>query len=726
MPPPVVVPLGTSRDSPALELYLPSAANAASEELRPAVIVCSGGSYKWWNHKGEGVPAAQWVASLGCVGCLLHYRLGPWPTPREDLHVALALLRNSPEAREVWRIDASRLAVLGFSAGAHLAAQAVAAGTSIRVLVLVYPPVADADNVDTLEAFRANRLAPESSTDLPCQHPLPASYVVASTNDQVCPPQLHADVVVEGLTEVGVRVTYQRQRLGAHGFGCIPKWTAKCTEWLRAELPLTEMPPLSEFQPPSDRSQDVGDFAEEPDDVAEAEIAELRATHAHLQPDEQASNPASVRGRIVARRQPRGRVQRVFLDLQAGSEQLQLVVQAAVPQATSTPSVASSFTESVGASGDGVPVDDRRTTTYGASRQAEVLTPEIQPGVFVHAVGHPGRIPAGRIAGRGALALFVAPDDISILPEPTVSVSGESPAAVSVSAVAATGRGSTRPDGGEFHTTRFHMTPSTTGWQSALQQLRCGANNNMTWAGGQPLPNAPPGSPGCWLLPASDEVALEIARSQDELRALGWRLLTCDKRVVARLSNKSTFRDHAEALGLLRHLPEHYPTPEMAMFPCIMKGAEGNNGQNVKIVTSGEMLRHKVGLDWASGRVLLQELVPGRVEYSCSLLVMDGEVFDSVVMEYTYDREEFVWPFVKEEKEKRVSQDRVCTPHLSVMRKLLVGYSGICNFNYKVRPGGDIAIFEINTRVGGDLGEDVPRWRARLFLERLNGCSQGT
>ena len=54
------------------------------------------------------------------------------------------------------------------------------------------------------------------------------------------------------------------------------------------------------------------------------------------------------------------------------------------------------------------------------------------------------------------------------------------------------------------------------------------------------------------------------------------------------------------------------------------------------------------------------------------------------------------------------------------MGAFVCGYSGICNFNYKVRKGGDICVFEINTRVGADLACDVPRARAKELFEKLN------
>lgn len=106
---------------------------------------------------------------------------------------------------------------------------------------------------------------------------------------------------------------------------------------------------------------------------------------------------------------------------------------------------------------------------------------------------------------------------------------------------------------------------------------------------------------------------------------------------------------------------------------------------------------------------------------STSLIVKDGAILDAVITEYTYEDEAYVWPFVKEDKSKRNSHDALPDEHRAAMTALLAGFSGVCNFNYKVRPGSNkIAIFEVNVRCGGDLGNDIPRWRARTFLETLD------
>ena len=640
-----------------------------------------------------------------CVAVVLRYRLPlctppepryPWPAARDDLLAAVAYMQ-SQAAQTRWNIAPGKLGILGFSAGAHLAAQAAYAA-GVCALVLVYPPLTDADGVGTLDAVRAAHqrtpgvhsstvgastgmranAAMDAATATPtaaqdAAPTLPACYVVASTVDRVCPPNTHADVLVAELNQLGARtVVYQRQRLGAHGFGCVRKWTAKCAVWLRAELGVPDGDAAMHRTGHTTAASAVVGLEHDPNEV---NIIELRTEHAGIGIGERADQPASVRGCITARRQ--GRAPRVFLDLQVGRERLQLVA------------------------------------------ETSELDPGIKPGVAVACTGYPGRMP-----GRGAFALFCSPGDIKVTAPPSSAVAGVGAGGVASTSARAHSAGVVQLS--QASLPRFHMSPSTTGWQSALGKLYIGAFNSMAWGGGLPLPDAPEhparasGGKRCWLLPATDVVAVGIARWRKQLEAKGWRVLTCDEMVISRLSNKVAFRDHAHKLGLLEHLPAHYMSPEEATFPCIMKGAEGNHGQNVNIVRSLELLQLKTEVNWGSGQELLQELIPGRVELSTSVLVKEGKIFDAVCTEYTYDRDEYVWPHVTELKHKRVSHDVIPREHHGVMEALLVGYTGICNFNYKLRPGGQLALFEVNTRVGGDLGEDVPRWRARTFLEKLD------
>ena len=125
----------------------------------------------------------------------------------------------------------------------------------VRAVVLIYPALVDADDVPTVppkpaapsgdtptttlsNASLSNKAVDSTRTPIP-----PAAYVVASTNDRMLPPHLHGDVVVEQLREVwGLECTYQRAKLGDHGFGVISKWTRPCAAWLRSVLLAADNP----------------------------------------------------------------------------------------------------------------------------------------------------------------------------------------------------------------------------------------------------------------------------------------------------------------------------------------------------------------------------------------------------------------------------------------------------------------------------------------------------
>ena len=99
---------------PFLELFPLSAAR----QPLGGVLVLPGGGYA---HRAyhEGAPVAEKFNELGYHAFVLQYRVAPYryPAPQRDLVRAVKLIRSMSAP---WRLD--KLAVLGFSAGAHLAA----------------------------------------------------------------------------------------------------------------------------------------------------------------------------------------------------------------------------------------------------------------------------------------------------------------------------------------------------------------------------------------------------------------------------------------------------------------------------------------------------------------------------------------------------------------------------------------------------------------------------
>ncbi len=86
---------------------------------RPAVLVLPGGGYR--EHSGSaGEGCARWLAGLGCHAFTLRYRLLPqlFPTALVDARTGLDYVRHGGHGLQV---DPSRVGVIGFSAGGHLA-----------------------------------------------------------------------------------------------------------------------------------------------------------------------------------------------------------------------------------------------------------------------------------------------------------------------------------------------------------------------------------------------------------------------------------------------------------------------------------------------------------------------------------------------------------------------------------------------------------------------------
>eukprot|EP00931_Biecheleriopsis_adriatica_P050474 TRINITY_DN29228_c0_g1_i1.p1 TRINITY_DN29228_c0_g1~~TRINITY_DN29228_c0_g1_i1.p1 ORF type:complete len:460 (-),score=89.40 TRINITY_DN29228_c0_g1_i1:2-1354(-) len=261
---------------------------------------------------------------------------------------------------------------------------------------------------------------------------------------------------------------------------------------------------------------------------------------------------------------------------------------------------------------------------------------------------------------------------------------------------------------------RFHTTPEMK-WMREMKQYGCSVRNVLNWRGQGALPKAPPRP--CWLLPNQDDVAVKVAEHQAQLRHAGWKVVSVSSDVVLRLSNKAELMKYAKQIGLEAAIPRTYHTAEEAVYPCILKPALGTFGKDTHVVRSSEEVHNLCRNQSLAPKWVLQELIPGRLEHSTTLLVLQGEVVDYVDTLYEYDGEEYVWPHVEEVRHEYRS---IPEEHLNAMRRLLADFSGICCLGYKLREDGSICIFEVNPRIGGDLVFEIPKPRARAMFEKLD------
>ena len=103
---------------PYLEMYL-----LEDAAVRPSglVLVFPGGGYRYCSPREAGIIAERFNR-LGWHAAVLQYRVAPqasYPEPQRDALRAIGIIRANAEN---WGIDKKEIAVLGFSAGGHLAA----------------------------------------------------------------------------------------------------------------------------------------------------------------------------------------------------------------------------------------------------------------------------------------------------------------------------------------------------------------------------------------------------------------------------------------------------------------------------------------------------------------------------------------------------------------------------------------------------------------------------
>lgn len=242
------------QDIPTLTPFLAPVENATGA----AVLVLPGGGYGHLSDIKEGSDVAKWLNSLGISAFVLKYRLGPrysQPTPLLDAARAMRTVRSRASG---WGLDANRIAILGFSAGGHLAS---ALGTKFDagrpdskdmvermssrpdLMILLYPVITMGEF--THAGSRKNLLGetptPELiklySNDLQVSRETPPAFIMHTMNDPAVPVE-NSMFFVTALRKNGVPFEFHLYEQGPHGVGLAPtnpylaSWTARCADWL--------------------------------------------------------------------------------------------------------------------------------------------------------------------------------------------------------------------------------------------------------------------------------------------------------------------------------------------------------------------------------------------------------------------------------------------------------------------------------------------------------------
>ena len=215
----------------------------AEGDNRPAVIVCPGGSYFWHDMVNEGDSVGRWLQRNGISAFVLryrtayvpafifHYRLvfrgNRYPDALNDLRQALGYVRLHAGT---FRIDTSRIGVMGFSAGGHLAMSAVEllperewpsfVAPVYPVVTMSHPCVHKRSRRGLLgdNKVRNRKLCDSLSLERHVPDNCPPVFLVNCKDDPVVPPH-NSELLDSALTAKGVTHLYIQYATGGHGFG---------------------------------------------------------------------------------------------------------------------------------------------------------------------------------------------------------------------------------------------------------------------------------------------------------------------------------------------------------------------------------------------------------------------------------------------------------------------------------------------------------------------------
>jgi len=246
---------------PTIEVYLPAKQIATGQ----AVVIFPGGGYSILAYDWEGTDFAKWLNSQGIAGIVVKYRLpksasltDPKEVPLMDAQRAIRLVRQNASD---WNIAPSKVGVMGFSAGGHLAstlstqyshtvdrtmdaADALSARPDFSILIypvitFVSPAIHSGSMKALLGENQTEELKKRFSAELNVTAETPPTFLVHAGDDTGVPVE-NSLLYYAALRAKGVVASLHVYPEGGHGFafgmgkGPVENWRDVLLDWIKA------------------------------------------------------------------------------------------------------------------------------------------------------------------------------------------------------------------------------------------------------------------------------------------------------------------------------------------------------------------------------------------------------------------------------------------------------------------------------------------------------------
>lgn len=214
-----------------------------------AIIIFPGGGYSWRApHEGDGY--ARRISEMGLYAFVVDYRVAPdrHPLPLLDAWAAVRFVRENAEK---WQIDGNKIAVMGSSAGGHLASLCATfrdedyRDAIPNAQILCYPVTDISSHSGSYENLLGKNVAQHEDVTptLLADETTPPAFIWHTSSDP--------SVDVKGtyryatrLSELGVGVEMHIYPIGGHGLGIadgqyerplfpyVQRWVDDLEHWL--------------------------------------------------------------------------------------------------------------------------------------------------------------------------------------------------------------------------------------------------------------------------------------------------------------------------------------------------------------------------------------------------------------------------------------------------------------------------------------------------------------